>query len=152
LDRPAHRRAAIAVAGLAIASCSARAASSAARPTSTTSLAGATSATPTSAPTDLAVATAATRVVVDLLEGGLGLACRDSLCTPELASAIDTGTTATEATSADVVDTRSLNNDGYIATVEVWIEDQHSEGSLRSYRITLVRLADGTWRATGVTP
>jgi hypothetical protein len=109
--------------------------------------------TPTTAtPTDPAVATTAARVMSDLLAGGLALACRESLCTPQLSSVVDLPGPVGEGTAGDVVDVRALSNDGRIATVEVWIEDHDAEGSLRSYRVTLVRIPDGSWQAAGVTP
>lgn len=152
LDRPAHLAGVIA-ACIAVASCSSRTASKPTQPARTTSPASARSTTPTATtPVDPAVTTTAAQVVAALLAGGLDLACRDSLCTPQLASSIDLGKAAIEATAGNVVDVRALSNDGRIATVEVWIEDQNAEGSLRSYQVTLVRLSDASWRAAWVSP
>jgi hypothetical protein len=113
-------------------------------------------ATPAQAALDPVAADLARRVVDAILRGEPAQSCTPSQCTDELAAELQSNAT-NEATPSDrvvptVVDVRAVYGDDRAAALDVWVQDPNTDGSLRPYRVTLIRPTNGGWLAAGVTP
>jgi hypothetical protein len=105
---------------------------------------------------DPMAADVARRVVDAILRGEPAQSCTPSLCTDELTAELQANSPTAAAPPGRVAPTvvyvRAVYADDRAAQLDAWVQDPNTDGSLRSYRVTLTRPTNGGWLVAAVAP